>query len=75
MQAALEARQIHVERTNETFHQLRRETQQNEVQPPEAVQQKINKLNADWVKINQDASNLRPLSGSSSEALMVEGRI
>lgn len=63
-QEAVRARQNNIDTVNKTCDQLRAEYQQLVL--PEPVQQKIDKLNADWLVVKELAEKMEPTPLDSS---------
>ena len=66
MQEALRSRQGHMDRLNETYRDLAISSRQVGANIPDHVQHRVDKLNVDWVKVQQMSTNLRPTSGDDS---------
>ncbi len=66
MQEALRSRQGHMDRLNESYRDLAISSRQVGANIPENVQHRVDKLNVDWLKVQQMSNNLRPTSGDHS---------
>jgi hypothetical protein len=73
MQDALKVRQSNISNLNEAYFKLSEESQQRNTSVPEHISEKVESLNDDWLKIQELASNLRPLSDTSMEHDFLEG--
>ena len=73
MEDALQVRQNNISQLNEMYFKLSDECKRREVLMPEPVSEKVETLNDDWLKIQELAATLRPLSDTSMEHNYLEG--
>ena len=73
MQDALQIRQNNISNLNETYFQLSEESPKRNGSMPEHISEKVESLNDDWLKIQEYANDLRPLSDVSMEEDLLEG--
>ncbi|KAK2162346.1 hypothetical protein LSH36_100g08015 [Paralvinella palmiformis] len=74
MEDALQVRQNNISQLNEMYFKLSDECKRREVLMPEPVSEKVETLNDDWLKIQELAATLRPLSDTSMEHNYLEER-
>ncbi len=72
MQEALRSRQGHMDQLNAQYADFAITTRQAGANVPEPMQHRIDKLNVDWLKVQQMSTNLRPTSGDDS--VFTEGK-
>ena len=60
----MEARQPNIDTVNKSYQQLAEKYNQSKL--PVKVQQKVDSLNTDWIKLKDLAENLEPVPADSS---------
>ena len=78
MQETLKIRQSNIAHVNETYASLSRDSEQSSSKVPEHVQQRMDSLNSDWIKIQKLAGGSSSSSPSykedvRGEAIAMEG--
>ena len=74
MQQALRARQANMDSVNHSGDQLKREARIMGAAIPDPLQDKLDKLNSDWAKIQYLASRLKPMTEFEVEKKVIMQR-